>query len=61
MQSAVDTVNLLQNKPDRSSQFERLTGEAVTHSHKNNHVFACPVFASNSELQSGKSIPKWNP
>eukprot|EP00957_Ditylum_brightwellii_P127483 9721744-Ditylum_brightwellii.AAC.1 len=39
----------------------RLIGTTIPPSLKNNHVFSCPVYALDSDLQARKLIPKWNP
>jgi hypothetical protein len=45
---------------DRTCPSERFSGVEVAPNIKSNHTFGCPVYALNSKLASGKTIPKWN-
>jgi hypothetical protein len=53
--------NSLPDSKDGTCPFERFSGVEVAPNLKSNHTFGCPVYALNSRLASGKSIPKWNP
>ena len=55
--------NVLINVPSRpngASMIEEFTGVPISPSLKHFHVFGCPVYALNSNLQGGKQISKWN-
>lgn len=52
--------NTLPDKEDASSPLERFTGIRVAPKIRDNHAFGCPAYALDSNLASGKSIPKWN-
>jgi hypothetical protein len=51
----------LPDSKDGTCPFERFSGVEVSPNLKSNHTFGCPVYALNSRLASGNSIPKWNP
>jgi hypothetical protein len=53
--------NSLPDSKDGTCPFERFSGVEVAPNLKSNHTFGCPVYALNSRLASGKTIPKWNP
>jgi hypothetical protein len=53
--------NSLPDSKDGKCPFERFSGVEVAPNLKSNHTFGCPVYAINSRLASGKTIPKWNP
>ena len=42
------------------SPLEKFTGVKIATQLKHQHTFGCPVYALNSKLQSGTSIPKWD-
>jgi hypothetical protein len=48
------------DKEDRTSPLERLSGAEVAANLKDCHTPLCPVYALNSSLANGKSIPKWD-
>jgi hypothetical protein len=52
--------NSLSGSKDGTCPFERFSGVGVAPNLKSNHTFGCPVYALNSKLASGKTIPKWN-
>jgi hypothetical protein len=52
--------NSLPDSKDGTCPFERFSGVGVAPNLKSNHTFVCPVYALNSKLASGKTIPKWN-
>jgi hypothetical protein len=52
--------NSLPDSKDGTCPFERFLGVEVATNLKSNHTFGCPVYALNSKLASGKTIPKWN-
>ena len=52
--------NTLPDKPNGTCKLQRFAGVQVEPNLKNNHTFACPVYALDSRLASGNSIPKWN-
>jgi hypothetical protein len=51
----------LPDSKDGTCPFEIFSGVEVALNLKSNHTFGCPVYALNSRLASGKTIPKWNP
>jgi hypothetical protein len=53
--------NSLPGSKDGTCTFERFSGVEVAPNLKSNHTVGCPVYALNSRLASGKTIPKWNP
>ncbi|KAL7474267.1 hypothetical protein ACHAW6_000247 [Cyclotella cf. meneghiniana] len=46
---------------DGRSQLELFSGTNVGFRMKDNHAFACPVFALQNSLAAGNTIPKWSP
>ena len=58
---ANDIRNSLNIDQDNLSPLEKFTGVPVAPNLKHQHTFACPVYALDRGLQSGKKIPKWNP
>jgi hypothetical protein len=52
--------NSLPDSKDGTCTFGRFSGVEVAPNLKYNHAFGCPVYALNSKLASGKTIPKWN-
>jgi hypothetical protein len=48
------------DKEDGTSPLERFSGAKVAANLKDCHTPLCPVYALNSSLASGKSIPKWD-
>jgi hypothetical protein len=47
-------------KEDGTSPLERFSGDEVTAHLKDCHTHLCPVYALNSSLTNGNSIPKWD-
>jgi hypothetical protein len=45
---------------DGTCPSERFSGVELAPNLKSSHTFGCPVYALNSKLASGKSIPKWD-
>jgi hypothetical protein len=52
--------NSMPDSKDGTFPFERFSGVEVAPNLKSNHTFGSPVYALNSKLASGKTIPKWN-
>jgi hypothetical protein len=48
------------DKEDGTSPLERLSGAEVAANLKDCHTPLCPLYALNSSLANGKSIPKWD-
>jgi hypothetical protein len=48
------------NKEDGTPPLERFSGAEVAANLKDCHTHLCPVYALNSALASGNSIPKWD-
>jgi hypothetical protein len=63
-QDALRSANQLRQvtpgKEDGTSPLERFSGAEVAENLKDCHTPLCPVYALNSSLASGKSIPKWD-
>jgi hypothetical protein len=52
--------NYLPDRRDGTSPSERFSSVEVAPNLKSSHTFGCPVYALNSKLASGKTIPKCN-
>jgi hypothetical protein len=52
--------NSLTDGKDGTCPFERFSGVEVAPKLNSNHIFGCPVYALNSKLAYGKTLPKWN-
>ena len=61
LRNAMHIHNQLPNSQHGLSPIEIFTGASVSPNLKHHHTFGCPAFALDNSLQSGKSIPKWNP
>jgi hypothetical protein len=61
LRSANELRNSLPDNEDGSSPIERFARTEVAPKLKENHTFACPVYALQNRLQAGNRIPKWNP
>ena len=61
LRSANHLRNSLPDDEDGSSPLERFARTEVAPKLKENHTFACPVYALQNRLQAGNRIPKWNP
>jgi hypothetical protein len=53
-------INSLPDIKDGTCPSERFSGVEVAPNIKANHTCGCPVYALNSKLAAGKSIPKWD-
>jgi hypothetical protein len=52
--------NSLPDREDGTCPSERLSDIEIAPNIKSNHTFVSPVYALNSKLASGKTIPKWD-
>jgi hypothetical protein len=60
LRSANQLRQVTPDKEDGTSPLERFSGAEVAANLKDCHTPLCPVYALNSSLASGKSIPKWD-
>jgi hypothetical protein len=60
LRSANQLRQVTPDKEDRTSPLERFSGAEVAANLKDCHTPLYPVYALNSSLASGKSIPKWD-
>ena len=58
---AVHIYNIAPVMPDGSSRLELFSGTRVGVRMRDQHTFACPVFALQNNLAAGKSLPRWSP
>jgi hypothetical protein len=58
---AAEVRNRLVDKKDGSSPLERFSSVKVNSNLKDLHTFGCPVYALDSRLAAGNSIPHWHP
>ena len=59
LRHANDVANSLPDRPDGTSPIERYSSATVSPLLRENHIFGCPVFAFDNNLQSNKSHNKW--
>jgi hypothetical protein len=60
LRSANDSINHAPRMADNIIPMEAFTGAESPLLIREQHTFGCPVYALNSKLQGGKSIPKWH-
>jgi hypothetical protein len=60
LRSANQLRQVTPDKEDGTAPLERFSGAEVAENLKDCHTPLCPVYALNSSLASGKSIPKWD-
>ena len=60
LRSANDSINHAPRLADNIIPMEAFTGTDSPLRIREQHTFGCPVYALNSKLQGGKSIPKWH-
>ena len=58
---AVHIFNTAPVLPDGSSQLELFSGSQVGVRMRDQHTFACPVFALQNNLAAGNTMPQWSP
>jgi len=61
LQYAVHLYNTVPTLQDGVSLLELFSGTRVGSRMKDQHTFACPVFALQNSLAAGNSIPRWSP
>ena len=61
LRSACQLHNNLPVMPDGSSRLEMFSGIRVGMRMKDIHTFGCPVFALQTQLATGGSLPRWSP
>ena len=61
LRHANDVRNVIPNRADGTSPFDRFASVSMAPSLRLFHTFGCPIFALSTSLQNGQTIPKWSP